>query len=152
MGEQGFYIQQRVGFLSWLVFKLFVPAKVWSRWQCVCLSLGACVLPSEFFLLNSSLLCPVLAKGQDCRAACPWGSTTACISALFPSSLQGPILAGWNLSFVSILAVVSCEKQLGSCLFLWASSLQCPAGILVVWASPRQGQLEFGSCSLPPQL
>lgn len=116
MGEQGLYIQPHAGFFSWLVFKLFVPEKIWSQWQGVSLSLGVRIFPSEFFLLNFSFPCSKLAKGQDHRAACPWGSTTACVSSLFPSSLQGPILPGWNLSFVRIIAVVSCEKQLGSCL------------------------------------
>ena len=104
----------------------------------------------NFRLTPELFLCPELAQGRDCRAARPWGSPTACISALCPSSVQGPVVAGWNLSAASILAAVSCEKQLRSCVILWASSPQCPAGILLLWASSCQGQLEFGSCELPP--
>lgn len=73
--------------------------------------------------------CPELAKEQDGRAECPRGSPTACTSALCPSSVRSPIVAGWNVSAVSILAAVSCEKQLRSCVVLWPFSLQCPAGI-----------------------
>lgn len=107
-----------------------------------------CMADGNFRLTPEPFPCPELAKGQDCRAACPWGNPTACISALCP--VQDPIAAGWSSSAVSILAAVSWEKQLRSCVVFWASSAQCPAGILVLWASSCQKQLEFGSCELLP--
>lgn len=95
-------------------------------------------------------LCPELAKGLDHRAECPWGSPTAYTSAFCPSSVQSPIVAGWNVSAVSILAAVTCVKQMSSYAVLWPSSLQCHAGIQELRAFSCQGQLEFRICKLPP--